>query len=178
MGSTMKMAVKHPQLAAVNRRAHLAGLGTHRASPSSAHTMKKLLFLDFLPRSADLALLLIRLMTGLSMVWFHGRGKLLNFESMHTQFPDPLGVGSTTSLVLALFGEVLFPAFLALGLLTRLSALISAFTMGVAFFVIHGGALSGQNSGEMSYLYLAAFCVPLLAGGGRYSLDRKLGAAG
>jgi uncharacterized membrane protein YphA (DoxX/SURF4 family) len=91
------------------------------------------------------------------MVWFHGRGKLLNFESMHTQFPDPLGVGSTTSLVLALFGEVLFPAFLAFGLLTRLSALISAFTMGVAFFVIHGGALSGQNSGEMSYLYPRRF---------------------
>jgi hypothetical protein len=60
----MKMAVKHPQLDAVNRRAHLAGFGTRCAYSPFSFTMKKLLFLDFLPRSADLALLLIRLMTG------------------------------------------------------------------------------------------------------------------
>ncbi|MFO1451319.1 MAG: DoxX family protein [Opitutaceae bacterium] len=139
--------------------------------------MKKLLQLDFIPRSSDVALLLLRLMTGLAMAWFHGRMKLMAFDSMRTQFPDPLGVGSTTSLVLALVGEVLCPILLVFGLFTRLSALISAFTMGVAFFVIHGSALSGQNSGEMSYLYLAGFSVLFLAGGGRFSVDRKLGGA-
>jgi len=139
--------------------------------------MKKLLQLDFLPRSSDLALLVIRLTFGLGMLWLHGRVKLLDFEKMSSSFPDPLGVGHTTSLVLAILGEALFPALLALGLFTRLSALISGFTMGVAFFVMHHGALSGQNSGEMSYLYLAAFTALLIVGGGRFSLDRKLGAA-
>lgn len=139
--------------------------------------MKKLLHFEFLPRSADLALLILRLSFGLGLLWNHGWGKLLKFSTLQDSFPDPLGIGSTFSLIGALLGEVFFAAFLALGLYTRLSALVCGFTMGVAFFVVHGSALSGPNSGEMSFLFLSVFVALFIAGGGRFSLDRKLGAA-
>ena len=50
--------------------------------------------------------------------------------------------------------------------------------MGVAFWVAHGGKLTGQGNGEMAFLYLGACAVLFLTGGGRYSADASLGAKG
>jgi putative oxidoreductase len=138
--------------------------------------MKKFLQLDFLPRSSDLALLLLRLIFGGAMLVLHGWGKLMNFSKMSATFADPLGVGTSTSLVLAIIGEVLAPALLVVGACTRLAALVCAITMGVAFFIVHSAQLSGPDSGEMSFLYLVPYVALLIAGGGRFSLDAKLGA--
>jgi len=138
--------------------------------------MKKILHLDFLPRSPDVALLLLRLIFGGAMLALHGWGKLLKFGEMSAKFTDPLGIGSTTSLVLALVGEILCPIILIVGAYTRFAALGAAITMGVAFFIVHGAKLSGPGSGEMSLLYLAPYLALLFAGGGRFSLDAKLGA--
>ena len=133
--------------------------------------MKKLLHLDFLPRSPDVALLLLRLIFGGAMLGLHGWDKLMKFGEMSPKFADPLGVGSTTSLVLALVGEVLCAALLVVGAYIRFAALGAAITMGVAFFIVHGGQRSGPGSGEMSFLYFSAYLALLFAGGGRYSLD-------
>jgi putative oxidoreductase len=138
--------------------------------------MKKFFHLDFVPRSPDLALLLLRLVFGGAMFVLHGWDKLVNFGAMSAKFADPLGVGTTASLVLALVGEILFPALLVVGAYTRFAALGAAVTMGVAFFIVHGGQLKGPGNGEMSFLYLAPFLALLIAGGGRFSLDAKLGA--
>ena len=138
--------------------------------------MKKLLHLDFLPRNADIALLLLRLIFGGSMLALHGWGKLMKFGEMSAKFADPLGVGPTASLVLALVGEVLCAALLVVGAYTRLAALGGAITMGVVFFIVHGAKLSGPGSGEMSFLYFSAYVTLLLAGGGRFAFDSKLGA--
>jgi uncharacterized membrane protein YphA (DoxX/SURF4 family) len=46
--------------------------------------------------------------------------------------------------------------------------------MGVAFFVAHGARLSGDDHGEMSFLYLAGFVVVLVAGPGQLSIDGVL----
>ena len=138
--------------------------------------MKKLLHLDFLPRSPDVALLLLRLIFGGAMLGLHGWEKLMKFGEMSGSFADPLGVGRTASLVLALVGEILCAALLVVGAYTRFAALGAAITMGVALIIVHGGQLSGPDSGEMSFLYLAPFLALLIAGGGRFSLDAKLGA--
>ena len=50
-----------------------------------------------------------------------------------------------------------------------------AVTMGVAFFLAHGGKLTGQGNGEMAFLYLGAYVVLFLTGGGRFAVDAKLG---
>ena len=129
--------------------------------------MKKILALSFLPTSVDLALLLLRVWYGLSMLLLHGWPKLSGFKGMSGSFPDPLGVGNQTSLILAIVGEVVCSVLLVLGLFTRAAALGAAITMAVAFGVVNKMALSGEHSGEMGFLYLGVYLALLLAGPGR-----------
>jgi putative oxidoreductase len=137
--------------------------------------MKRVLQLQFVPTSADLALLLLRLWFGGSLLILHGWGKLMGFSGMASSFPDPLGVGARNSLILAIIGEVVCPALLILGLFTRIAALGMAITMGVAFWAVHGLALSGPQSGELAYVYLGVAIALLIAGAGRFSLDGRGG---
>ena len=137
--------------------------------------MKKLasiLRLDFVPASTDVALLVLRLWLGLSLLVLHGWGKLTTFQQMADKFPDPLNVGHRTSLILALTGEVLCSILVVLGLFTRFAALGSAITMAVAFFLVHKASLkAGAGSGELAYVYLCGFVVLFIAGAGQFSLD-------
>jgi putative oxidoreductase len=133
--------------------------------------------LNFLPRSVDFALLVLRIWLGLTMLINHGRGKLMGFGSMAEKFADPFGVGPTVSLSMAVFAEVVCAGLLALGLLTRFAALVLVILMTVAFFLVHGRAMSGPMSGELAFIYLAGFVAIFIAGPGRFSVDRKLGGA-
>lgn len=134
-----------------------------------------LLRLDFLPRSADLGLLILRLWLGGALFWLHGKGKLLGFSKMSQKFADPLGVGMSNSLAMAVFAEVLCAILLAIGLFTRAAALVLAVTMGVAFFIVHNAILTGEMSGELAFVYLAGFVTILIAGPGRFSIDTAMG---
>lgn len=136
----------------------------------------KLLHLNFLPRSADVGLLVLRVWLGASMLLLHGWGKMQKILSGDVAFRDPLGIGALPSLILAVFAEVICAALLMAGAWTRLCALVLGVTMGVAFFLVHQGTLSGPKSGELAFVYLAGFIVLLLAGGGRFGFDRRLDA--
>jgi putative oxidoreductase len=138
--------------------------------------MKKIgsiLRLEFLPTSVDLALLVLRLWLGLSMLLLHGWGKAMGGKKMMGGFPDPLGVGNEVSWGLTVFAEVVCSILLVLGLFTRFAALTGAITMSVAFFMVHRMALTGTNSGELALIYLAGFFAIFLAGPGRFALDGK-----
>ena len=124
--------------------------------------------------SANLALLVLRVWIGVEMMVVHGVDKLMSFTTTAQDFPDPLGVGHTASLALAVFAEVLVSMFLVVGLVTRLAALVLIIDMTVAFVCVHKCALSGSNSGELAFLYLLAYVVLLLAGPGRVSADKIL----
>jgi putative oxidoreductase len=130
-------------------------------------------FLRF-PFSPDAGLLLLRLWFGGLMLVLHGSSKLLHFADYKGEFIDFLGLGPTASLALAVFGEVVLAGLLVAGLLTRFAALGLVITMSVAFFIGHGGALRGDNSGELAFLYLGAYVVLLIAGAGRFSVDAWL----
>lgn len=133
----------------------------------------KVLRLDFLPANADVGLLLLRLWLGLPMLLLHGRVKLMTFgEKVHT-FPALIG-SSEVSFTLAVFAEFVCSALLVLGLFTRFASLNLAITMGVAFFMVHGGALTGEHSGELAFIYLAGYTVLFVAGGGRYAIDARM----
>ena len=138
----------------------------------------KLLQLNFIPRSQDLALLVVRVWFGASMLLLHGWGKLAGFSSLVDKFPDLFGMGKTPSLALAVFGEIGCAALLVLGLWTRVAALGVGITMAVAFWVVHGGKLSGAGNGELAFAYLGGCVVLFVAGGGRFSLDARMGATG
>ena len=136
----------------------------------------KFLHFNFIPRSSDAALLLLRIWFGAAMLFLHGWGKLMNFSTMSSKFVDPFGIGQTPSLVLAIFGELVCSALLVAGLFTRFAALASGLTMATAFWFAHGAKLQGQNNGEMAFLYLGVYVALFVAGGGKFSADAKMGA--
>jgi putative oxidoreductase len=135
--------------------------------------MQKFLRLEFVPSSADFGLLVLRVALGLSMALLHGWGKLTNLIAGTSKFPDILGIGSTPALLLAIGAELFCSLLLIVGLWTRLAALLLAITMSVAFFMAHGGKLSGPGNGELAFVYLIGYVVLLSAGAGKFSVDKK-----
>lgn len=124
------------------------------------------------PLLNDVALLGLRLVCGLTMLFAHGMVKLQGYSERAATFSDPLGLGSEVSLMLAVFAEVFCSILLVLGALTRLSVLPLIVTMAVAFFIHHGADPWRQR--ELSFLYLAAFSAIFLLGPGRFSVDGML----
>jgi putative oxidoreductase len=125
---------------------------------------------DSFPTS--LALLTLRFWLGATMLMNHGAGKLKNYDTMASSFPDPLGFGHIGSYVLVVSAEFFASILLMAGLVTRFAALILAINMTVAFFVVHKAALTGEHSGELAFIYLAGYAALLLGGAGRISLDK------
>lgn len=72
--------------------------------------------------------------------------------------------------------ELVGGAFIALGLFTRIVAIIAAVEMLVAFFKMHvpQGWIPIMNKGELALLFFAAFLVIMTKGAGKWSLGRKL----
>jgi putative oxidoreductase len=124
--------------------------------------------------AANFGLLVLRLWIGLMMLVHHGVDKLRNFNDTAPNFPDPLGIGHTASLALAVFAEFFVSLLLIFGLVTRWSALVLVIDMIVAFIGVHKGALNGQHSGELAFMYLMGYVTLLLAGPGRFSVDKAL----
>lgn len=120
-------------------------------------------------RSYSLFILAMRILFGV-LLMSHGIQKLNNYSALAGgAFPDPLGIGSEASVVLAIFGEVLCSAAFIAGFLYRLSMIPMIVTMIVAFFAVHSGDVSG---GELAFVYLLVFIIMYIAGPGRYSIDR------
>ena len=119
----------------------------------------------------SLGLLLLRLGFG-GLMLTHGIPKLMNYATLATQFPDPLGVGSQVSVLLAIGAEVGCASLLILGLFTRLATIPLIITMLVAAFIVHGGDPLSKK--EAAITYLIPYLVLLLTGPGRFACDRWL----
>jgi putative oxidoreductase len=104
----------------------------------------------------------------------HGIGKwqMLMSGADTSQFPDPLGVGHSTSLGLAVFAEVVCSALLFIGFATRLVVIPLIFTMVIAVFVIHGS--QGFRERELASLHLLIYLLLLITGSGKYSIDHYI----
>ena len=119
----------------------------------------------------DLGVLILRLSFGALMLVAHGIPKLTNFPS--ASFPDPLGIGATLSMSLALFAEVFCSLLLMLGLWTRL-ALISLITnMLVIILMVH--KLDPFKLKELAVIFLIAYVGLFFTGAGKFSVDAKIG---
>ncbi|HVZ65525.1 MAG TPA: DoxX family protein [Lacunisphaera sp.] len=153
--------------------------------------MKKLLGLAFLPLNADLGLLIYRCVLSFLVIRYHGWGKLAGWadeprhlpnlfaldgfrKEFHT-FPNYIGLSSELSYLLVTWFETFGAMMLIAGLCSRLNALGMFITLMVAFIFHHHLHLSGPNSGEVAFAYGFAYLLLVLAGPGKYSLDRKLG---
>ena len=115
----------------------------------------------------------LRVATGLLMLLAHGWPKLVSFGTLSSRFADPLGVGPTASLALAVFAEVFCAALLVVGLATRLAAVPLLITMLVAAFIVH--ADDPWSRQEFALLYAVPFVALMIGGAGRLSLDGRIG---
>jgi putative oxidoreductase len=117
-------------------------------------------------------LLLLRIFAG-SFMLSHGWPKLLRVLDGNFQFADPLGLGATPTLMLAVFSEFFCSILLILGFVTRLASLPLVFTMMVAAFIVHWEDPFGTK--EFALLYLLIFITIFVIGPGKYSIDNYLG---
>jgi len=127
-------------------------------------------FSNKMTRFYDSALALLRIVFSLLMMT-HGWSKLERILDGNLNFGDPLGLGSTLSLYLVTFAELVAPVFTIVGFKTRIMALITSFAMAVAAFIAHGADPFAKK--EMALLYLVGFLSVALMGAGRYSIDEQ-----
>lgn len=120
--------------------------------------------------SKDLALLILRVASS-GMLLTHGIPKIQKLFASPIEFGDPIGVGPTLSLILALIGEVVAPVLIIVGFKTRLAAIPAFITMAVAGFIVH--AEDGFGTKEKALLYALIFLVIYIAGPGKISIDKK-----
>ncbi|MBU3822790.1 DoxX family protein [Flavobacteriaceae bacterium XHP0103] len=118
----------------------------------------------------DLALLILRLSSGALMLT-HGIPKINMLFASPIKFADPIGVGEIPSLIFALIGEVIAPIFIIIGYKTKIATIPSIITMLVAGFIVHASDPIGTK--EKALLFSAMFIAILLAGPGKYSIDKK-----
>lgn len=121
--------------------------------------------------SLSVVALILRLMVGGSML-SHGIPKILAFETLSVNFPDPLGIGSLISLMLAIGAEVGCSVLLIFGIFTRIALIPLLFTMLMAFVVIH--ATDPFAVKELAMTYLIIYITIFTLGAGRLSLDRLI----
>ncbi|MBM9575868.1 DoxX family protein [Leptospira sp. 201903070] len=121
------------------------------------------------PISTDFAALLLRLIFGGLFIHF-GYTKLIGFDQMLPLFPDLIGIGSKTSLILVVFAEFFCGIFVTLGFVTRLTVIPIFITMFVAFFIAHANDPFQIKS--LSFTYLLVSIVVFVLGSGKFSLDR------
>lgn len=119
----------------------------------------------------DLWILIIRVIVGSAMLT-HGFPKMEKLLSGNMEFADPIGIGEGISLVLTVFSEAICSLFIIAGLFTRLAIIAPAFTMCVAFFIVHGGDPFGKK--ELALLYLLIYVTLFFTGSGNYSMDRLI----
>lgn len=118
----------------------------------------------------DLGLALLRILPSV-MLLTHGIPKFQKLLAGDFEFGDPIGIGATPSLFLAVIGEFICPILLIIGYKTRWAAVPPAIVMIVAGFIVH--ASDPFNVKEKAFLFLSFFIVIMLLGPGRYSIDKK-----
>jgi putative oxidoreductase len=133
--------------------------------------MNKFVRLGFVPRHCDLGLLVLRVGFGFLLCILHGWSKVMHFSEMAGHFPDPLHIGSQTTLLFAILSDLVCSLLIAIGLATRWAALIVAINTGAAFVIVHKASLFGPHNGELALLFCIWALAILIAGPGRFSVD-------
>jgi putative oxidoreductase len=95
--------------------------------------------------------------------------KLQNFSTMQSHFYNFFGVGSSVTLMVAIFVEVFCSMLVILGLFTRLAVIPIIIMLTVAAF--SAKATQPLMNKELDFLYLVPFIVLLFCGAGRVSVD-------
>ncbi|MCG8341487.1 MAG: DoxX family protein [Chlorobiales bacterium] len=126
----------------------------------------------------DLGKLLLRLSVG-GLMLFHGIHKLKSGLGFIEKTLTDAGLPTYFSYGV-LLGEVLAPLLIILGILSRPAALLQAFVMVAAIYLVHSSELfsltqHGGHALELQFLYLFGSLAIVFLGSGSYSLSRGRG---
>ena len=116
-----------------------------------------------------IGLLFLRVLVA-GMLLYHGIQKIEILTMDTIAFSDPIGIGSTPSLMLTLFAEVICTILVIIGFKIRWFSIPIIVLMVVAAFVVHGADPFAVK--EKALLYLVTFTTLFLTGGGRYVLKK------
>ena len=121
--------------------------------------------------TSNLTSLILRVGFGMLMIPNHGYAKLVEFGERKGQFMSFMGLGSTTSLSLAIFAEFFCSIFLIFGLFTRLSAIPLLITV-LVIMSVHNWEFFGKH--ELASAFFIGYFAVFLLGPGKFSLDYLL----
>jgi putative oxidoreductase len=130
--------------------------------------MKKLLSVSYRDWAFNMAMLILRLCTGVLIIPY-GYDKLIHFAEKKGSFTNFMGIGSPLSLALVIFAEFFCGMLIVLGLFTRLAVIPLLISMSVVVFKVNQGNIFGKN--EHAAFFLACFLVIFLCGPGKASAD-------
>ena len=117
----------------------------------------------------NIGLLILRVGFGCMMI-VHGLQKLkIIISGGANSWLNPIGIGSSNSLYMATFSELFCSILLVLGMFTRTSSFVLAFTMFVAAFVFLKNSTWVDK--ELAVLFFIGFLALIFLGGGDYSLS-------
>ena len=138
-----------------------------------------ILTMRFIPERAAAGLALLRVWTGATLFLRHGLEKQpAHWAQFMAHFPNPIGIGSHPSFLIAFVSDFVCGILLILGLGTRWAALFSLGNIFVAWAFVHHFAFLGKgpqsDHGEVIVLYIGALLTLIIAGPGAPSLDRLL----
>lgn len=134
--------------------------------------MSKFLSTKYSNAGFNFGMLVLRVVLGILLV-SHGYSKLIAFNTLRYKFLNFLHMGSTISLSLVIFAELVCSVFLILGLFTRFAVIPIIIAMGVVVFIATHGEILGP--GERGTMYLAASIAILFCGPGKISVDGMIG---
>ncbi len=125
----------------------------------------------------DLGRLILRVTVG-GLMLFHGMKKLIDGHDFIRHLLAKAGLPEWLWLGVPL-GEVIAPLCLIVGVFTRSSALLVAFTMAMSIALFHGAsgfALGkyGALNAELNLFYLLAALSIFYLGSGKFSLSNRL----
>ncbi|PPC79186.1 LysR family transcriptional regulator [Pokkaliibacter plantistimulans] len=120
----------------------------------------------------DWGLLFQRLAGSLLVLQVHGLPKLLHFQQQLSLIEDPLGLGASLTLWLAILAEVVCPLLIMLGVFTRLACLPLLFLLLVALLLVHPQWSLAE--GQFGWLLLILFGTLLISGSGRLALGQRV----
>jgi putative oxidoreductase len=134
--------------------------------------MSKFLSTKYSNGAFNFGMLVLRVAAGLLLA-HHGYQKLIKFNVLKYKFMNFMHLGSTLSLSLITFAELVCGILLILGLFTRLACIPIIIGMGVVVFVASNANIFAE--GEKGMIYLAATIAILFCGPGKISVDGMMG---
>lgn len=138
----------------------------------TARVLVDALFPPYGTHRLSVAFLMLRVFVGVAFL-FHGFAKLADITAFSAEFHIPHALAAVTA-----YTQVVSAALLIAGLFTPAAALALAVTMAVATatLIARGERFfdPGGHSWELASFYLITNLVLVLAGPGRWSLDRYI----